>query len=189
MPSVVTPEATLSYPALFEAKETPSGDSKYSACLIFGQAADLSALVAAATAAATERWGAKAQQMLKQKQLRWPFRDGAEKATTGYGPGTTFINVSSNRQPGVVGRYAGADGKPIAITDPAEIYPGCKVRASLVPFAYEVQGNRGVSFMLGNVQKLGDGPRLDGRLRAEDEFTALENAPTEFDPTEDPMAA
>jgi Enterobacter phage Enc34, ssDNA-binding protein len=128
--------------------------------------------------------------MFKTKQLRWPFRDGAEKATMGYGPGTTFINVTSNRQPGVVSKYAGAGGRPLPITDSAEIYPGCKVRASLTPFAYEVQGNRGVSFLLGNVQKLGDGPRLDGRLRAEDEFAALEDAPVDFDAaTDDPMAA
>jgi hypothetical protein len=132
--------------------------------------------------------------MFKTKQLRWPFRDGAEKATDGYGPGKTFLNVNSNRQPGVVSKYAGPDGKPLPITDPDEVYPGCRVRVSLVPFAYEAQGNKGVSFMLGNVQKLSDGPRLDGRLRAEDEFEALEDAPANFgeeidlDADDDPMA-
>ena len=137
--------------------------------------------------------------MLRRKQLRAPFRDGAEKATVGFGPGKTFINVSSKRQPGVVDRFAGPDGKPRVITDPDEIYSGCRVRASLLPFAYDTQGNKGVSFLLGNVQKLGEGPRLDGRLRAEDEFDALEEEPTDLDPgfdsdgelveDDDPLAA
>ena len=179
---VITPECTISYPALFEPKLTPSGDEKYSACLIFDKDADLSKLKTAVTSVATDRWGPKAAEQLRRKQLRAPFRDGAEKAGDGYGPGKMFVNASSNRQPGVVDRFAGSDGKPRVITDPDEIYPGCRVRASLLPFAYEVQGNKGVSFLLGNVQKLGDGPRLDGRRRAQDEFDALEAAPTDLDP-------
>jgi hypothetical protein len=180
--TVITPECVLSYPALFEPKPTPSGEERYSACLIFGADADLSALKAAAKAAAESGWGSKAAAMLKNRQLRWPFRDGAEKeGRAGYGSGTTFINVSSTRQPGVVSRYVGRDGKPLPIDDPAELYPGCRVRASLVAFAYDVSGNKGVSFVLCNVQKLGEGERLDGRLRAEDEFDAFEDAPVDLD--------
>jgi hypothetical protein len=187
---IITPEATLSYPAISAPKETPSGASKYSACLIFDDKPR--ELEAAVVATAVERWGAKAKGLLTSRQLRDPIRDGAEKPTVGYGAGRWFVNASSNRQPGVVSKYAGPDGKPLPITDPEELYPGCRVRASLVPFAYEVNGNRGVSFLLGNIQKLGDGPRLDGRLRPEDEFDALEDAPTAFDEEDqddDPMGA
>ena len=67
------------------------------------------------------------------------------------------------------------------ITDPDEVYCGCKVRATLSVFAYDKAGNRGISFGLNNVQKLGDGERLDGRLRAEDDFEALENNASEID--------
>jgi hypothetical protein len=188
---VMTPAATVSYPALFAARTTPSGDKKYSACLIFDRDANLTALKAAAMDMATERWGPQAKQMFAAKQLRWPFRDGAEKAALGFGKGKTFINVSSSRQPGVVGRHAGLDGKPTPITNPDEVFAGCLVRATLLAFAYDTQGNKGVSFLLGNVQKLGDGPRLDGRLRAEDEFEAIESAPASFDDDnlDDPMAA
>jgi hypothetical protein len=35
-----------------------------------------------------------------------------------------------------------------------------------------VNGNNGVAFSLGNLQKIKDGPRMDGRLSAADEFTA-----------------
>ena len=67
------------------------------------------------------------------------------------------------------------------ITDHAEVYSGCKVRATLSVFAYEKAGNRGVSFGLNNVQKLDDGERLDGRLKAEDDFGAIEDKPAEID--------
>ena len=172
---VITPEAMLSYPALFAPKPTPSGELKFSCALIFPKGADLSALKKAALAALQERWGSKATEMLQKKELKWPFRDGAEKDGPGYGRGTTFINVTSRQRPGIVDRYAGPDGKPRQITDPAEIYPGCYVRASLRPFTYDVNGSRGVSFALQNVQKLRDGERIDGRLRPEDEFDAIQD--------------
>ncbi len=38
--------------------------------------------------------------------------------------------------------------------------------------SYSVNGNNGVAFSLGNIQKTDDGPRMDGRLSAADEFSA-----------------
>jgi hypothetical protein len=178
---LITPEAMLSYPALFEPKRTPSGELKYGCALVFQEGADLSALENAALAALEERWGGRAKEMLQKKQLKWPFRDGAERDAQGYGPGTTFINVSSNQQPGVVDRYAGPDGKPRRITDLSEVYPGCFVLASLRPFTYDANGSKGVSFALNNLQKLRDGERIDGRLRAEDEFEAIEGGAINVD--------
>ena len=178
---LITPEAMLSYPALFEPKPTPSGDLKYGCALVFQEGADLSALKKAALAALEERWGAKAKEMLQKKQLKWPFRDGAERDAQGYGPDTTFINVSSKQQPGVVDRYAGTDGRPRPITDPSEVYPGCFVRASLRPFTYNTNGSKGVSFGLQNLQKLRDGERIDGRMRPEEEFEAVERGAADLD--------
>ena len=48
-------------------------------------------------------------------------------------------------------------------------------------FAYDKAGNRGISFGLNNVQKLGDGERLDGRLKAEDDFDPIEDKPAKLD--------
>ena len=179
--NVITPEAMLSYPALFEPKPTLSGELKYSCALVFQEGADLSALKNAALAALEERWVAKAKEMLEKKQLKWPFRDGAERDAQGYGPGTTFINVSSNQQPGIVDSSAGADGRPRRITDPSEVYPGCFVWASLRPFTYDTNGSKGVSFGLQNLQKLRDGERIDGRLRPEDEFEVIEGGAADVD--------
>ena len=117
----------------------------------------------------------------KKPQLKWPFRDGAERDAQGYGPGTTFINVSSKQQPGVVDRYAGTDGRPRPITEHSEVYPGCFVRASLRPFTYDTNGSKGVSFGLQNLQKLRDGERIDGRMRPEEEFEAVERGAADLD--------
>ena len=109
---VITAECTLSYPNLFTPRETPSGEEKFGCALIFDAAADLSELKAAARAAAEARWGDKAKAMLRDKSIRWPFRDGAEKSGRGYGPGTVFLNVSTTRAPGIVGRYARPTADP-----------------------------------------------------------------------------
>jgi Protein of unknown function (DUF2815) len=181
---VITPKFRVSYPALFEPKETPSGELRYSTTMVFDKDEDLSALKKAAGEALQERWGAKAMEMVKKQQLKWPFRDGSEK----FGPGTIFLNVSSKQQPGVVDRYAGPDGRPRPITDPDEVYPGCYARASVRPFTYDVNGSKGVSFGLNNLQKLADGERLDGRMKAADEFDPTEAGPADLDSVDEMLS-
>jgi hypothetical protein len=92
------------------------------------------------------------------------------------------MNVKNKSKPGIVSTYPGPDGKPTPIDDTNAIYAGCRVRASLRAYAYDVSGNKGVAFSLGNLQKLADGDRLDGRKRAEDEFEAdLSAKPADLD--------
>jgi hypothetical protein len=172
--TIITPTAILSYPALFEARPGMNGgDSQFSATLVFPAGSNLAELKAAAAEAIKEKFGDQAAKLLSAGKLRLPFReDGAEK---GYPEGSIFINCKSKTRPGVVSKYAGADGKPKPVTE-EEIYPGCLVRASLRAFAYDTNGNKGASFSLGNVQKLDDGPRLDGRKDARDEFDAMGGA-------------
>jgi hypothetical protein len=43
-------------------------------------------------------------------------------------------------------------------------------------FAYDAKGNKGVSFSLGNIQKIRSGERLDNRVDARTEFDALGGA-------------
>lgn len=171
-----SPEATLSYPHLFEPQLAPGSDkAKYSCSLVFAPGTDLTTLKQAALEAANTKFGAdKVPALLRSNKLRMPFRDDGDEK--GYEPGSVFINVRSDKKPGIVGVYPGPDGKPLPIEDKSQIYAGCKVRATLSVFAYDTQGNKGVSFGLRNLQKLGDGERLDGYRRAEDEFPADENA-------------
>lgn len=180
MSKVITPKAILSYPHLFEPQIPPGQtDPVYSCTLVFPEGSDLTDLRKAAEAVGQEKWGAKFAGGVKDGKIKLPFRtDGEEK---GYPEGSVFINVKSKAAPGVVSIYPGADGKPQRIDDPSQVYAGCQVRVSLRAFAYDVNGNRGISFALNNVQKVADGQRLDGRSRAEDEFEADSNAAVEMD--------
>ena len=161
---IITPEATLSFPNLFVPRAYKNKDPKYGASLVFLQGTDLTALKRGVLAVLEDRYGAKYKDMVQKKQLKLPFRDGVEKD---YPEGSIFINVTSVQRPGLVDRNV----KPII--DQSELYAGCIVRASVNPFTYEAEGNKGASFGLLNMQKIRDGDRWDGRSRAEDDFGAI----------------
>ena len=178
---VITPEATLSYPHLDvpQQPKKPTDKAKYSSTLVFDPGTNLDAMMAAAMAAGEEKWGAKFAEMVRIQAVRMPFRKDAE--AKGYKAGSVFVNARSEQKPGVVYRHAGPDGKPAIIPDSKikeEMYPGERVRAQIRAFAYDTSGNKGVSFALNNVQRMGNGtaPRLDNRQAATDAFEADLNA-------------
>lgn len=181
---VIVREVVLSYPFVFEARTQTGDDGKTKVSFntaVVGKGAPPAALVDALIQVGVDKWGEKFREEIalvrkkESEKYKWPIKPGAGK---GYGEGTWFFNCSSKSQPGVVSRYKGPDGKPQPIKDPAEIYPGVIVNISVNAFAYEgrnAQGqvvSRGVSLGLGNIQKWADGPRLDNRVAAEDEFEA-----------------
>jgi hypothetical protein len=170
---VISPEAIISFPALFEAKPGPDGKNpKFGATLVFPAGADLKPMRRALAAAAEEKWGDKAGEILKGQRNPVFRTDKNEKY--GYPEGSVSVNVKSQTQPGVVSTFRGEDGKPQMITDPNKIYSGCFVRASLFAYAYDNSGNKGVTFFLNNVQFIREGERLDGRVSARDEFEATD---------------
>ena len=94
MSKVITPEAIISYPHVFE-PQTPPGASEpvYSCCLVFPDGTDMSELKATAAAVAKEKWGDKTKSLMEGGKIRMPFRnDGEEK---GYPEGSVFMNVKS----------------------------------------------------------------------------------------------
>jgi hypothetical protein len=183
--TVITPEGILSYPFLAtpqqerddDGKIKPGGKLTYSTAIIFPASVDLSALKAAALKAATERWGDKAVQMIKDGALKWPFRkDGASKGYDKFaGEGCIFFNARSQRKPQCVYRHAAAGStKPERIPDDKiseELYPGVKARLMIRAYTFENK-SKGVTWSLMNVQKMGDGERLDNHVDAQDAFTA-----------------
>lgn len=68
--------------------------------------------------------------------------------------GCMVITVSSKNKPVIV--YA--DKTPI--TDPTELYSGCYGRAIINFYAYDTQGNKGISAGLNGIMKLHDGEPL-----------------------------
>jgi hypothetical protein len=176
--TIITPEAILSYPHLFAPSKAPNSDKeKYSCVLVFPAGTDLTALKQAAYACGVEKFGQKkVDEMTRRGKFNFTFHDGEDATDKGYPEGSTYMSVRSDSRPGIVSIYPGPDGKPLPIEDETQLYPGARVRASIRPFAYDVAGNVGVSFALNNVQKLGDGTRLDSKKDARDEFPADENA-------------
>lgn len=177
MEKVTTPEFRVSFPAIFEAQTNRlSGKEEFSVQMIFDKDADFTAMKKLAKKAAQEKWGDKIP-----TNLRSPFRDGDEYNDTAENQrqeleGKVFVNSRSKQRPGLV------DGQLQAIIDQSDFYGGCYARATVSVYAYDQKGNRGVSFGLLNVQKLRDGEPFSGKMKAEDDFKAIEPADVENEP-------
>lgn len=168
--NVITPVCTGCYVFLNKPQPSmnPGGEPSYAITLVFPKTTDLSALKAAARAAVTKKWGSKVP-----ANLRSPFRDGdTDKPDDPTFAKSIFITARTKQRPGVVGR----DRMPLPEPE-FDIYSGMRCRASVTAFAYDTSGNRGVSFALNNVQKVGEGDRLSGRKPAEAEFAAAPPLP------------
>lgn len=187
---IITPEAVASYPWIAEPQtfvdpDTKVETKKYTISFVFLKETDISGLQRAVLVQAREKWGAGVtvgkkrytfKEAVKEGIINLPFRTDWE--VKGYPEGSTFINTSSKKQPGVVSLYADPKTGKAKVLDPTEVYPGAIVRASLTPFTYgdkpQHKGNKGVSFGLNGIQFIRDGERLDNFVAAEDEFDAEE---------------
>lgn len=174
MSTVVTPEATLSFPNLFKAvpnKIDATKPAQFGCMLTINKSEDMTPIYAALNAAATAKWGANIPPSCKN-----PIKDGdvlaAQKGDPWYA-GKWVINSTANLDypPQVVG----LDRQPLL--DRTQIYAGCKVRVALNAFAYDTPMNKGVSLGLTAVMKVADGERLDNRVSVEQVFKGIEGAP------------
>lgn len=170
---MITAECIISYPAIFEPKENPSGAMKYSCSLLFDKK-DVKGIA--------ELKKAIDKAIIKGKETKWnsklpnfryaPLRDGDTELEAGdktdpVYAGKVFLNCSSdakNSAPGVVGPNA----KPLM--NQTDLYAGCIVRADINPFPYKRSGNSGIGWGLNNIMLVSDGTRLDGKMNAEDAF-------------------
>jgi hypothetical protein len=163
-----TPKGRASFPHLFEAHAMKEDqEAKFTLTLLFPKNTDLKELKRAAKNAAIEKWGVDEKKW--PKNMKWPFRDGDEKEDLEGYAGNIFVYASSKKRPGCVD-----NGLNPIMTD-EQFYAGCYARATLIAFAYDVSGNKGVSFSLQNVQKLGEGKSFGGRRKAEDDFDSVED--------------
>ena len=101
------------------------------------------------------------------EEIKKPLKDGDDKKYAEYEgyAGHYVITASAN-----------LDDKPRVVdlnmrdVEPKEIYSGMYARAYLTFYAYNTAGNQGISVGINDVQKICDGPRFDGRKKAEDVF-------------------
>jgi hypothetical protein len=173
----ITPEFIASYCAVWEKAEMPNGERKFSVSMIFPKGTDLSGLQRAAMAAAVKNWGSNKEKW--PKNFRSPFRNGNEKVKgneeTPYRD-AIFINAKSDNRPQIVL----AQGLT-PIIEQSDFYSGCKARASVNAYCYNKGGNIGIAFGLNNLMKTSDGPRLDGRSTADQDFADYAEAAPQGD--------
>lgn len=172
-------------PFAFPAKPNrPAKDPAYSVMLVFDKetvkSPEMKALKLACIAAAAEKFKLSEEdvrermKMSGSKKIAMPWRVCSETDYPDeYGapfdmPGAQMINFKSNTAPGIV------DKRAKDIMDRKQIYAGCKIRVSFGVWPYDTDGSKGVTLLLNNVQKAGDGPRLAGRPDAADEFDSIE---------------
>lgn len=164
--AIITPKACAMFVFVWEPRESMNegGSPQYSISLLFKKNEDISVLRKAAASVRKAKFGDRVN------GLKDPFRsnDDLENLPKGY-KGGVYITAKSKAKPGIV------DADREFIVDPMDFYAGCICRASVTPFAFDKKGSKGVTFLLNNLQKLGDGTRLDGRKSADEEFAEVED--------------
>ena len=181
-----TPAFRVSYPALFEPKETLNGDKKFQLTMLFPKAETAQKLKAANHPAAawvpTDDMKAFKQEITRVARGNFGpdvdllglkltrFRDGDKPKDNGKieenDKGYFVVRTTCNEKPKCLRQ------DKTVITDPSEIYPGCWARAilTIAPFS---KPSHGVTIYLAGVQKLADDTTFSGRPRVEDEFDAV----------------
>jgi hypothetical protein len=172
-----SPIGIASFVHLFVPQQPREGSTnkepKYKMILCFdtetAKSQEMRDLKLACIAAAEAKFGDKAREQIKKGKIAMPWRDNSDYEENGppFDQPGIFINFSSKDQPGIVDRKA----KPI--TNASAVYSGMRARATYGVWAYDTNGNRGVTVFLNNVQKVADGERLAGRPEASDDFEAV----------------
>lgn len=165
MTKVITGKVRMSFLNAFEAKSINGGDPKFSASLIIPKTdKDTLDKVNAAIELAKKEGMTKLGGKIPAN-LKIPIRDGdIDRPDDEAYANSYFINANSTTRPGIV------DANLQTIIDPTEFYSGCYGRASIVFYAYNANGNKGIACGLQNLQKLEDGESLGGKAKAEDDF-------------------
>ena len=159
-----------SYVNAWEPKSINGGAPKYSVSLIIPKS-DTKTLekIRAAIQAAYEEGQSKlkgnGRSVPALSALKTPLRDGdAERPDDEAYANSYFVNANSGTAPGIVD----ADRNPIL--ERSEVYSGVYGRASINFYAFNSNGNKGITCGLNNLQKIRDGEPLGGKSRAEDDF-------------------
>jgi hypothetical protein len=172
---VVTGKVRFSFVNVFEARTFGEGQTpKYSVMLLIPKT-DVAtigrikkAIDAAAQKGLATKFGGKLPAVLKttlKDADKDTNQDGELFADIWpYAAGHYILNVSSKNQPQIV------DAELNPIINPVEFYSGCYGRASINFFAFNNNGNKGISAGLNNLQKLEDGEPLGGFTTAEQDF-------------------
>lgn len=161
---VKTGEVRLSYAHLFDPHGIDGNEPKYSVSLIIPKTDTvtlnmINRAIEEAKKQGVGKFGGKIP-----ANLKLPLRDGdIERPDDEAYQNAYFINASAKQKPGVLnelGQHA----------TPDEVYSGCYARVSVNFYAFNYNGNRGITCGLNNLMKTRDGDNLGGRIAAENDF-------------------
>ncbi len=180
--NAVTPIFRVSYPNVFKPKfNSLSKKEEFSLQALFKKGEDMNGMKLAAAEACMKKWGADKTKW--PSNMKNPFRDQADRIKNGVLPdgleaGAIYCTFKSDSQPAI------RDAANVSfVTEPAKFYAGCYARASVYALAYDVNGGRGVTFLLNHLQFARDGEPFSGRPPVEDAFAPIEGAQGAVDAT------
>lgn len=163
----------ITFPHLFEPKAAEAGQkAKYSASFLMAKDhPGVAQIKEAIVKAANEKWGAKAEGILKElfAANKLCLHDGDGKASYAGYAGNLFVNASNDARPLVIdgskAPLTQADGKP---------YSGSYVNAKISIWAQDNKYGKRVNASLMGVQFARDGERLaGGAVATTDDFAAI----------------
>lgn len=174
MEKVITGKVRFSYANVFEPKAQNGGEEKYSVTLLIPKSDTvtynniINALNKTLEEAIPNTFNG-----VKPAAPKFPIYDGDGLRPGGepFGDecrGHWVITANSKERPEIV------DVACNPIMSKSDFYSGCYGRASIVFFAYNTNGNKGVGCGLNNLQKLEDGQPLSGRSTAAEDFGAMQ---------------
>ena len=158
------------FPDLFAARQFDGkGEFKYKAVLIMpADSAERKAVDAAILAAATAKWGAKADGYLKSlrgQKKEFCFLDGAMLGRPEY-EGMWVLSASRRQKDGAP-KVLARDKTPLTI-ESGKPYPGCWVHAKIAIWSQDNAFGRGMRCTLLAVQFVKDGDAFSGAGPAND---------------------
>lgn len=189
--SLTTGVGILSFPRVFPttAGKKDDGTPSYDIQILIPKSDkdSVRAILRAIKEVGEDKWGDK------WKSVRTPLRDGDKEREELTEDGSTkgekyperlghyFLNARSTKPVTVV------DRKRVPITNPDDLYGGCKGKVAVTFYPYSMSGNHGVGVGLDGVQKIADGESFGtgGRPTVESMFDLLEDDDDDLDIEED----
>lgn len=188
---MLSPEARLSYPAIFKPKapfgrpDAPKDEWKYECTLLIPKEGssefmeNLKQTVDFVVNEALADSGPSGWKGAKPPKIEMPLQDGDGPKNNGEPRpkeenGCWVVKLKGKSKPQVrsASNIKGPD------LEESECYAGCWVRATFTVATYNAAGKKGVTFYLGNILKTRDDTPFGGGTTAESDFAGLEQAPS-----------
>lgn len=153
---VTTPVFKLAFPALFEPYKVPFEQStfgpRYGATMLFDQEADLTTLQQALHFAAKSRFSDKDI----RDHVRMPVKPGRLVGKSLDLTGYRMVTAKSSQRPYCKDAVQEVENGRVFLGTKDSFYPGVLCTAEVTPFAYDMQGHKGVGLAMYAITKIAD---------------------------------